>query len=119
MPSAAEGDRTPPLPGPTRDNTAPLLLGMVLVTATTGLVYELSMAAVASYLLGDSVTQFSLVIGIYLSAMGLGAYLSRQVERSLMRVFVDVELGAALLGGLSAPALFIAHATSSAFEFVL
>jgi spermidine synthase len=92
---------------------------MVLVTATTGLVYELSMAAVASYLLGDSVTQFSLVIGIYLSAMGLGAYLSRQIERSVTRAFIDVELGAALLGGLSAPALFIAHATSLAFEFVL
>jgi spermidine synthase len=109
MPSAAEREPA----------NAALLLGMVLVTATSGLVYELSMAAVASYLLGDSVTQFSLVIGIYLSAMGLGAYLSRHVERSLTRAFVDVELGAALLGGLSAPALFIAHATSSAFEFIL
>jgi len=92
---------------------------MVLVTATSGLVYELCMAAVASYLLGDSVTQFSLVIGVYLSAMGLGAYLSRQIDRQLTRAFVDVELGAALLGGLSAPALFLAHAESSAFEFVL
>lgn len=102
-----------------RGGNAALLLGMVLVTATSGLVYELSMAAVASYLLGDSVTQFSLVIGIYLSAMGLGAYLSRQIEHSLTRAFVDVELGAALLGGLSAPALFLAHATSAAFEFIL
>ncbi len=118
MPSAADS----PLPRPNRadrDGSAAILLGMVLVTATSGLVYELSMAAVASYLLGDSVTQFSLIIGIYLSAMGLGAYLSGQVERPLTRAFVDVELGAALLGGLSAPALFIAHATSSAFEFIL
>jgi spermidine synthase len=118
MPSAADS----PLPNPNRarrHGNAAILLGMVLVTATSGLVYELSMAAVASYLLGDSVTQFSLVIGIYLSAMGLGAYLSRQVERSLTRAFVDVELAAALLGGLSAPALFVAHAVSSAFEFIL
>jgi spermidine synthase len=103
---------------PRRGNSA-VLLAMVLVTATSGLVYELSMAAVASYLLGDSVTQFSLVIGVYLSALGLGAYLSRQIDRELARAFVDVELGAALLGGLSAPALFLAHAESSAFEFVL
>lgn len=92
---------------------------MVLVTATTGLIYELSMAAVASYLLGDSVTQFSLVIGVYLSAMGLGAYLSRQIDRRLASAFVDVELAAALVGGLSAPALFLAHAESGAFEVVL
>lgn len=92
---------------------------MVLITATTGLIYELSMAAVASYLLGDSVTQFSLVIGVYLSAMGLGAWLSRQIDRRLLTAFVDVELGAALFGGLSAPALFLAHAESGAFEVVL
>ena len=104
---------------PRAPGNAALLLTMVLVTATSGLVYELSMAAAASYLLGDSVTQFSLVIGVYLSALGLGAYLSRSIDRHLARAFVDVELGAALLGGLSAPALFLAHAQSTAFEFVL
>jgi spermidine synthase len=124
MPSAADALTGPrqhggwPNPPPARQNAA-LLLGMVLVTATSGLVYELSMAAAASYLLGDSVTQFSLVIGVYLSALGLGAYLSRWIDRHLARAFVDVELGAALLGGLSAPALFLAHAQSTAFEFVL
>jgi len=118
MPSAAERASTFTSPGRDRRSAA-LLLGMVLVTATSGLVYELCMAAIASYLLGDSVTQFSLVIGIYLSAMGLGAYLSRQIDRKLTRAFVDVELGAALLGGLSAPALFVAHAESASFEFVL
>ena len=37
----------------------------------------------ASYLLGDSVTQFSTVIGVYLSALGLGSWLSRYVQRGL------------------------------------
>ncbi|HEY2406768.1 MAG TPA: polyamine aminopropyltransferase, partial [Polyangiaceae bacterium] len=96
-----------------------VLLVMVLVIATTGLIYELTMAAVASYLLGDSVREFSLVIGAYLSALGLGAYLSRYVDSTLARAFIDVELGAALCGGLSAPALFLAHAVSSSFSLVL
>ena len=53
----------------------------VLVVATCGLVYELISATMASYLLGDSVTQWSLVIGVYLSAMGLGSWLSKSIER--------------------------------------
>jgi spermidine synthase len=92
---------------------------MVLVIATAGLVYELVMAAVASYVLGDSVTQFSIVIGVYLSALGLGAYLSRFVNQRLALTFVDVELGAALIGGLSAPALFLAFSLTNAFRLVL
>lgn len=92
---------------------------MVLVIATAGLVYELAMAAVASYVLGDSVTQFSLVIGVYLSALGLGAYLSRFFERDLGLRFVDVELATALVGGLSAPGLFLAYAHTGSFRLVL
>jgi spermidine synthase len=80
----------------------------VLVIATCGLVYELIAGTLASYVLGDSVTQFSTVIGAYLSAMGLGSYLSRYVRRGLVRTFVEVELAVALLGGLSAPLLFLA-----------
>lgn len=91
----------------------------MLVIATAGLVYELVMAAVASYVLGDSVRQFSMIIGVYLSALGLGAYLSRSVDERLELLFVDVELAAALIGGLSAPLLFIAFALTSSFGLIL
>jgi hypothetical protein len=62
----------------------------------------------ASYVLGDSVTQFSTVIGVYLSALGLGSWLSSWVQRGLARRFVEIELTVALLGGASAPLLFLA-----------
>lgn len=92
---------------------------MVLVIATAGLVYELVIAAVASYVLGDSVTQFSTIIGVYLSALGLGAYLSRFVVRRLALTFIDVELAAALIGGLSAPLLFLAFNHTAAFRPIM
>ena len=57
------------------------LLSSVFVIAACGLVYELAAGALASYLLGDSVLQFSTVIGNYLFAMGIGACLSRFVTR--------------------------------------
>src|SRR5262245_12931047 len=97
----------------------PILFLHVLVIATCGLVYELLAGTLASYVLGDSVTQFSLVIGIYLSALGVGAWLSRRIERAVARRFVEVELGVALLGGLSAPLLFLSFARVGAFHVVL
>ena len=54
-----------------------LLLCSAFVIATCGLIYELIAGTLASYLLGDSVTQFSTIIGVYLFSMGIGAYLSR------------------------------------------
>ena len=59
------------------------LLITAFVISTCGLVYELIAGTVASYLLGDSITQFSTVIGVYLFSMGIGSYLSRFVEKNI------------------------------------
>ncbi len=100
-------------------NRTPILFLNVLVIATCGLVYELLAGTLASYVLGDSVTQFSLIIGIYLFAMGVGSWLSRYIEGELARRFVDVELAVAVLGGASAPLLFLTFAHLSYFQVVL
>lgn len=97
----------------------PLLYLNVCIIATCGLIYELLAGTLASYVLGDSVTQFSLIIGIYLSAMGLGAWLSGMLEGKLARRFIDVELGVALIGGLSAPLLFLSFAYLTWFRVML
>lgn len=98
---------------------APLLFLSVLLIASCGLIYELVAGTLSSYLLGDSVTQFSTVIGVYLSAMGLGSWLSKFLQRGLARRFVDLELAVALVGGFSAPILFQAFAHTHAFRVVL
>ncbi len=98
---------------------ATLLYVNVFVIATCGLVYELLAGTLGSYLLGDSVTQFSLVIGLYLSAMGAGAWLSKFLDGDLARRFLDVELAVALVGGLSAPLLFLAFAEVEHFQLLL
>jgi spermidine synthase len=86
-----------------------LLLASVFAIAACGLVYELAAGALASYLLGDSVLQFSTVIGVYLFAMGLGSWLSRFVDRQLVGVFLQVELLVGVVGGLMPAALFAVH----------
>ena len=88
----------------------------VLVIATCGLVYELVAGTLASYLLGDSVTQFSLVIGVYLTSMGLGAWLSKFLERGLAQRFVEAEIAVAFVGGLSAPILYFSFSSPRFFQ---
>jgi spermidine synthase len=91
----------------------------VFVVAICGLIYELLAGTLGSYLLGDSTTQFSLVIGLYLSAMGIGAWLSRRIDSNIAKRFVEIELGVALVGGFSAPLLFLAYAKVQHFQFLL
>ena len=98
---------------------APLLFLNVFVIATCGLIYELLAGTLSSYVLGDSVTQFSIIIGIYLFAMGVGSWLSRFVEKNLAERFVEVELSVAVVGGFSAPLLFLSFAHLSYFSLVL
>ncbi len=90
------------------------LLFSVFIVASCGLAYELIAGALASYLLGDSITQFSTVIGTYLFAMGVGSWLSRYIEKHLVARFIQVELLVGVLGGFSAAALFFLFAWSPA-----
>ena len=98
--------------------TLPLLLS-VFVVATCGLIYELVAGALASYLLGDSITQFSTVIGVYLFAMGVGSYISRFIDRNRLVVFVRVELLVGVLGGFSSTILFLVFSQGAFFGLVL
>jgi spermidine synthase len=95
------------------------LLTTVLLIASCGLIYELVAGALASYLLGDSVTQFSTVIGTYLFAMGIGSWLSRFVGRGLAARFVLIEIMVGVVGGFSSALLFLAFAYTDAFRLVL
>lgn len=96
-----------------------LLLFSVFVVATCGLVYELITGALASYLLGDSVTQFSTIIGTYLFAMGVGSYFSKFFNKNLLNVFIEVELIIGVIGGFSAAFLFFSFEYVTSFRFIL
>ena len=86
------------------------LLFSVFVIASCGLAYELVAGALSSYLLGDSVMQFSTVIGCYLFAMGAGSWLSKYIVRDLISRFIQIELLVGLLGGFTAIGLFLVFA---------
>lgn len=91
----------------------------VFLIAACGLIYELIAGTLASYLLGDSVLQFSTIIGSYLFAMGIGSWLSRFLDRALVARFITIELMVGLLGGFSSTILFLSFTYTTGFRTLL
>ncbi|MER5477336.1 polyamine aminopropyltransferase [Streptomyces sp. NPDC002734] len=101
---------------PLRPGTARfLVLAGVFVCAACGLVYELELVAMASYLMGDSVTQASVVLSVMVFAMGLGSLAAKRLRRRAAAAFGAVEAALALVGGCSAMALYAVFAWTGAW----
>ncbi len=92
-------------------NAIPILFISVFIIAGCGILYELLISSMSSYFLGSSILHFSLTIGFFLSAMGLGAYLSRWVkEEDLLWRFIQIELALGIIGGASGIILYGGYA---------
>ena len=91
-----------------------VLLSSIMVVALCGIVYELIIGSVSSYLLGNSVYQFSITIGFFMFAMGIGSYLSQHIRQRLIYNFVLVEIILAVIGGICSIALFFTFPLSPA-----
>lgn len=98
---------------------ATLVLANVFVVAACALVYELTTAALASYVLGNAIVEFSLVLGVYLAAMGTGAWLTRIVKTRVVLTYLAVEIGLAAIGGSCSPLLFRLADSARVVSFVL
>lgn len=96
-----------------------LILAVVFVCAACGLVYELELVALASYLIGDSVTQASVVLSLMVFAMGLGSLLAKRLRCRAAVGFGLVEAALALLGGLSALVLYATFAWMGESRYAL
>jgi spermidine synthase len=102
-----------------RDTVRYPVLAVVFVCAACGLVYELELVALASYLIGDSVTQASVVLSVMVFAMGVGSLLAKRLRCRAAVGFGLVEGGLALIGGCSAMALYAAFAWLGESRYVL
>lgn len=105
----------PPWAGPARLPVRPgtgrfLVLAGVFVCAACGLVYELELVALAAYLIGDSVTQASVVLSVMVFAMGIGSLVAKRLRPYAAAGFGAIEAVLALVGGCSALALYAVFA---------
>jgi len=94
-----------------------MLLAALFAAAACAIVYELLIGSVSSYFLGDSIEQFSLTIGFFLFAMGLGSWISRLIRTRLLERFISLEIWLGLVGGLCAPLLYLAYGYTDQYRY--
>ncbi|MCI2255940.1 polyamine aminopropyltransferase [Domibacillus sp. PGB-M46] len=76
------------------------------IVSICGIIFEVLFGALGSYILGDGVKQYTLTISLFLTGMGIGAYISEKVTRRLIASFIWIEYGIGIVGGFSALLLF-------------
>jgi spermidine synthase len=74
----------------------------LFATGLAGIVAEFVLSTLASYLLGDSIFQWSLIISLMLFAMGMGSYLTRFIRSHLLDKFIFTEFTLSVFCSVSA-----------------
>ncbi len=96
-----------------------ILMLTTLIISGCSMVYELIISAVSSYLVGDSTLQYSVTIGLYMFALGIGSFLSKFVKKNLFSSFALVEICIGLIGGTSSLVLFLANLYIESYACVM
>lgn len=99
-----------PMRIPTSRGARFLLMLAVFICAACGLIYELALTALGSYLIGNSVMQTSVVLSVMVFAMGIGSLAAKPLQKRAVGGFALVEGALALVGGLSVLILYVCFA---------
>ncbi|HEO64625.1 MAG TPA: spermidine synthase, partial [Spirochaetes bacterium] len=86
-----------------------VLLFSTFIVSICGLSYELLIGSLSTNLEGNPVLQYSLTIGFFMSALGIGSYVSRFITQRLIYQFIVIEIILGVLGGLSVPFLNLVY----------
>ena len=94
------------------------LIVSVFLISICGLVYELLISSLSSYLLGSSILHFSITIGLFMSCMGIGSYCSKYIDKNLLDNFILIETLVGIVGGLSACILFFTYSYTEYYYLI-
>lgn len=89
-----------------------LLVTCTFLTGACGLVLEYIQATVASFILGNSIEQWSVIIGLMLFMMGVGSKAQRFIigDKNLVNAFIGIEITLAFVGAWAPLSTYAAYA---------
>jgi spermidine synthase len=68
-----------------------ILKACVFATGLSGIVAEYVLATLATYFIGNSILQWSLIVSVMMFSMGLGSRISRYIRNDLLISFIGIE----------------------------
>ena len=96
---------SPLLPRPIQSRILKISL---FATGLAGIVAEYVLSTLATYFLGDSVFQWTMIVSIMLFSMGLGSRLSQLLEKNLLQKFIFIEFALSIFSAFSALITYVA-----------
>lgn len=91
------------MPKSTRFN---LLKVAIFCTGVSGIVAEYTLSTLASYFLGNSIVQWTMMVSLMLFSMGIGSLCSKFIRTKLLQNFILLELGLSLIVSFSAMIIY-------------
>jgi len=77
--------------------TSSILKAALFATGLAGIVAEYTLSTLATYFLGDSVFQWTMIVSIMLFSMGIGSRISKWIEDKLLEKFVWIEFSLSII----------------------
>jgi spermidine synthase len=96
-----------------------LLKAALFATGLSGIVAEYVLSTLATYFLGDSVFQWTMIVSIMLFAMGLGSHISKYLEPPLLQKFIFIEFSLSILTAFSSILAYTTAAFTSYPGFII
>ena len=84
----------------------------LFATGLSGIVAEYVLSTLATYFLGDSVLQWTMIVSIMLFSMGVGSRISKYLTSNLLPKFVTIEFVLSLLSSLVAVCTYLVASIS-------
>ncbi len=91
----------------------------LFATGLAGIVAEYVLSTLASYFLGDSVFQWTMIVSMMLFSMGLGSRLSKLFEKQLLQKFIYVEFCLSIFSAFAALLAYTAAALTMYTGFII
>ena len=91
----------------------------LFATGLSGIVAEYVLSTLATYFLGDSVFQWTMIVSIMLFSMGFGSRLSRYLNKNLLQKFIYIEFTLSLLTAFVSVITYLASAYYGATGLVI
>ncbi|SEC88626.1 spermidine synthase [Tenacibaculum sp. MAR_2009_124] len=100
-------------------NNSFILKLAIFATGFAGIVAEYVLSTLATYFIGNSVFQWTMIVSLMLFCMGLGSRLSKLFKTNLIRNFLLLELSLSLIVAFSSVLVYTLAAISSNYDIVI
>ena len=96
-----------------------VLKAAIFATGFAGIVAEYILSTLATYFIGNSIFQWTMIVSLMLFCMGLGSRLSKLITNNLIQNFLLLEAGLSLLVAFSSVLVYTLAAVSDYYGIVI